>query len=119
MTGLALNGKAINLAQLQHELITAGMSITGLGSDGTDVFQYDSNGMPADLPNGAAAVLAAHVPEPDAPTLQRMTDAATLLNSSAVRDSQIHRDAFARLINCQPLTIPLAQDAVLTDIHPL
>lgn len=47
---------------------------------------------------------------------QRATDAATLLNAATVRDTQEHRDAFARLIGVQPLTIPLTQDATALDI---
>jgi len=50
---------------------------------------------------------------------QRAQDAATLLNAPAVRDTQTHRDAFARLIGVQPLTISLGQDAQPTDILPL
>ena len=72
------------------------------------------------------SLIAAHVPTPgyiplteQAAALQRATDAATLLNAPAVRDTQAHRDAFARLIGVQPLTIPLTQDATAADIQPL
>lgn len=80
-----------------------------------------------EMPNGGvifngATFAVVPVPAPPAPTaavMQRIADAATLLNASAVRDSQAHRDAFARLIQCQALTIPLNQDATTADIRPL
>lgn len=118
MVGLPLNGKVIALAQLQAEMIAAGIAITALGTANDFLFTYDAQGQPADLPAGADAVLIAHVPQPDPAMLQRVQDAATLLNSSAVRDSQLHRDAFARLIAVLPLTIPLDQDATPADIQP-
>ncbi len=62
MTGLALNGKVIDLAQLQVELVAAGVAVTALGSDTITVYTYTAQGQPTDLPNGAAAVLAAHTP---------------------------------------------------------
>ncbi len=62
MTGLALNGKVIDLVQLQAEMNTAGVVVTALGSDSQTVYAYNGQGQPADLPAGAAAVLAAHTP---------------------------------------------------------
>ncbi len=62
MTGIPLNNKVVDLAQLQAEMIAANIAITGLGSDGINLYTYDESGHPADLPAGAAAVLAAHTP---------------------------------------------------------
>lgn len=119
MAGVPLGGKPVNLIQLTAELNAVGIEVpSGLGAD-DNVYTYDFAGHPADLPDGSAAVVDAHVALPDAAILQRATDAATLLNSAAVRDTQLHRDAFARLIQVQPLTIPLEQDATLADIVPL
>lgn len=114
--------KAINLVQLHAELATASINVPALGATSdpsghaTDVHTYDAAGAIADLPAGAASVVQAHVAQPDAWIQQRMNDAATLLNDASVRDTQTHRDAFARLISVRPLTIPLTQDAVSTDI---
>ena len=120
MTGLPLNNKVINLLQLQGELLAAGLAINALGTADDTLFTYDAQGQPTDFadPTTAAAVLAAHVPAPDPALVQRVQDAATLLNSAAVRDTPEHRAAFARLIQVVPLTIPLSQDATPADIHP-
>jgi hypothetical protein len=57
-----LNGKAVNYAQLKAELIAAGIAMPrDLGQDGDDLHTYDGTGAYQDLPNGSAAVVAAHV----------------------------------------------------------
>lgn len=61
MTGIPLLGKVVDLSQLQAEMLVAGIPAI-LGSDGVTVFTYDAGGSPAELPGGAVAVLAAHVP---------------------------------------------------------
>lgn len=78
MIGLPLNGKVVDLAQLQTEMVAAQVAIRGLGSDGTILFTYDENGQLADLPQGAAAVLTAHVPS------TALTDQLTALLASTV-----------------------------------
>jgi len=123
MTGIALNGKTPDFGALQAELVTAGVTILGgIGSDGTHVYTYNQLGQPSDFLAAdavkAAAVLMTHIAPLEAKK-QRAIDAATLLNSNSVRDSQIHRDAFARLIGVRVLAIPLNQDATPTDIHQL
>lgn len=62
MTGLQLNGKVVDLVQLQTELVAAGFTVNGLGQIGDTLVTYDNHGNPIDLPAGAATVLAAHVP---------------------------------------------------------
>lgn len=65
------------------------------------------------LENGAVTL----GPEPPNPVAaQRKEDAALSLNNAAIRATQAQRDAFARLIGCKPLTIPLTQDATAADI---
>lgn len=59
---MILNGKRVDLGQLQTELATAGITANGLGTSGDDLHTYDSKGVPIDLPAGATAVIAAHVP---------------------------------------------------------
>lgn len=51
-----------NLAQLQRELVAAGIVVTALGQtlEG-QVYAYDASGAPTALPPGAASVIAAHV----------------------------------------------------------
>lgn len=71
-----------------------------------------------DTAAAAAAQLAAQQAA-QAAALQRATDVATLLNDAAVRDTQAHRDAFARIVGTKPLKIPLGQDATAADIAPL
>lgn len=61
MAGIPLNGKAVNLRQLLAELTAAGISVPfGLGAD-TNVYTYNSVGVPADLPPGSDVVVAAHI----------------------------------------------------------
>jgi len=56
------------LRQLAQELTAGGVSFRALGTydddDGINVHTYDALGAIEDLPAGAAAVLAAHVPPP-------------------------------------------------------
>jgi len=61
MAGIDLN-KTVDLEQLQAEMNTAGVNVTALGTGDGKLFTYDEDGNPADLPNGAAAVLTAHTP---------------------------------------------------------
>lgn len=62
MTGIPLGGKAIDFEQLKAELTAAGVSVTGLGTNGDNLITYDAAGAPADLPQAATAVVAAHTP---------------------------------------------------------
>ena len=57
--------KVVNLGQLQTELAAAGVTVNALGTTGDDLFTYDKQGVPCELPDGAAAVVAAHVPKVD------------------------------------------------------
>lgn len=59
---MILNGKRVDLPQLQAEFATAGIVAAGLGTTGDDLHTYDQTGEAIDLPAGAAAVVAAHVP---------------------------------------------------------
>lgn len=68
MTGVALNGRTIDLGQLQRELQTAGVTITaGLGSDDANVWTFDQNGQPADFQVGQRSLVRdaidRHVPD--------------------------------------------------------
>jgi hypothetical protein len=84
-----------------------------------EIYTYGDGGSIIDLPPEAEPVVAAHVAGLDPAVAQQLEDAAVLLNDTVVRDSQAHRDAFARLIHVQPLSIPLDQDATAADIRPL
>lgn len=67
----ALN-ETVDLSQLEVELIAANVEINGLGTTGDppdEIFTYDEDGAAIDLPPGAAAVLAAHVPQPPPPSV--------------------------------------------------
>lgn len=57
-----LNGKRVELVQLQQEMIAAGVQVSALGTTGDDLHTYDQNGAAIDVPGGAAVVVAAHVP---------------------------------------------------------
>jgi hypothetical protein len=60
-----LNGKRVDLPQLQAELIAGGVNVPALGMAGDDLFTYTPEGDPIDLPPAAAAIIAAHVPPPE------------------------------------------------------
>lgn len=86
----------------------------------SELHTYDAGGNVLDFNTAQQQVInGVNDPVPPDPIQQRFEDAATLLNDSTVRDTQAHRDAFARLIGFKPLTIPLTQDAVITDLSPL
>jgi hypothetical protein len=57
-----LNGKRVDLLQLEAELTAASILIRGLGIAGDDLHTYDADGVVIDVPVAAAAVVAAHVP---------------------------------------------------------
>lgn len=62
---MILNGKTVDLEALEIELNAAGIPTRALGTLGDEIFTYDEQGMPVDLPPGAAAVIEAHeLPEP-------------------------------------------------------
>lgn len=62
---MLLNGKRVVLSQLEAELTAAGVAVPHhLGLAGDDLHTYDAAGAAAELPAGAAAVVAAHVPPP-------------------------------------------------------
>lgn len=77
--------KSIKLKQLQTELAAAGITVAGLGLTGDNLHTYDGDGVPCELPDGAAVVVAAHDPtpvpvvDPDA-ELEAAIGAATTLN---------------------------------------
>lgn len=67
MVGISLGGKHPDFAQLQAEMMTAGVGIVGgIGSDGTTVWTYNTQGQPVDFsPAEIAAIqatIAAHAP---------------------------------------------------------
>lgn len=87
MTGIALNGKVVDLGQLQGELVAAGVDITGLGISGGDLITYNDEGQPADLPEGAAAVVVAHTPViPSDPIAEADIAAFTAISSATTLD---------------------------------
>lgn len=63
--------KPVDLLQLEAELAAAGVGVNGIGTTGDpphEIHTYDAHGVAIDLPAEAAAVLAAHEPEPPAPS---------------------------------------------------
>lgn len=59
---MRLNGKTVNLRQLEGEMGAAGLAIRSLGTAGDDCFTYTATGSPIDLPPQARAVIDAHTP---------------------------------------------------------
>jgi len=55
--GRSTSGKIINLAQLQGELVTAGVVTTGLGMHDDCVYTYDAEGQPADFDAADQAIV--------------------------------------------------------------
>jgi hypothetical protein len=64
---MLLQGKDVELPQLQAELVAAGIEVPALGTHGDRLHTYDEDGAIVDLPPGAAAVVAAHEPVPPEP----------------------------------------------------
>jgi hypothetical protein len=81
---MLLNGKRVDLVQLAAELTAAGVQNRALGQDGDDVHSYDASGAYEDLPAGAAAVIAAHVPTAAPPTRDERLLAAVDAAKAAV-----------------------------------
>jgi hypothetical protein len=67
---MKLNGKSINMKQLEGELLAAGVQIRALGQVDDDLHTYTASGSITDVPANAAAVVAAHVPAPANPRLR-------------------------------------------------
>lgn len=61
---MILQGKRVDLPQLQAELLAAGVAVArGLGTAGDELHTYDGSGDPLDVTGATAqSVLAAHVP---------------------------------------------------------
>jgi hypothetical protein len=68
---MRLNGKAVNLGQLETELRNAGVAITkGIGVMADDLHTYTSGGDPVSITGSTAqGVVNAHVASPAAPLL--------------------------------------------------
>lgn len=58
---MILSGKVVNLPKLEQELTVANIVHQGLGVTDDDLHTYDENGVPAELPPEAQAVVDAHV----------------------------------------------------------
>lgn len=71
---MRLNGKRVDLPQLQSELLTAGVSVRGLGTQGDDLHTYNGGGTIVDVPASAQAVVDAHIPPPIPPPADYGTD---------------------------------------------
>ena len=62
---MLLQGKRVDYRQLRAEMIAAGLAVpNALGQAGDDLHTYTANGEIVDVPAGAAAVIAAHIPPP-------------------------------------------------------
>jgi predicted nucleotidyltransferase len=75
--------KTVDLTQLADELRAAGVNVPALGTvagedGGVDLHTYSAEGEIADLPEGAATIVAAHVPveRPAPPTIEERLAAA-------------------------------------------
>lgn len=79
-----LNGKQVSLHQLEAELAAAGVAVRALGVVAGDLHTYDDDGAVVDVPPGAAAVIAAHVP---VPTEDALATAARALKAAATTDT--------------------------------
>src|SRR5262245_20866637 len=85
-----LQGKRVDLGQLQTELEAAGIPVEyGLGTADDYLYEYDAEGAPVELPAEAQPVVDAHVPPP-------------LLIDFAARQVV---DAVVRTVNDQPLEV--------------
>lgn len=119
MTGVKTEGKPINLAQLQGELLVAGVSVTGLGLTNDQVYPYATNATPTDFAPAdqptVDQVVGSHIAlrdKTDAEYAAEFQDAAT----TAVRRQEI-RDITSGLLpreqvrvdNGQPLNPPPPQ----------
>lgn len=62
---MKLSGRTVNLVQLQSEMKAAGIVVTALGMTDSDLHTYGADGVSCELPEGAAAVVEAHVPTPE------------------------------------------------------
>ena len=91
-----LDGKVVNLVQLQYELAAAGIPVVALGATGNDLHTYTAVGEPLDLPDTAAPVVAAHVAMRDKSDVEYATEFQSA-GTTATRQQQI-RDILAGLL---------------------
>lgn len=96
---MQLNGKALNLTQLQGELAAAGIAVPrGLGTAEDTLFTYDAQGLPVDLPAGAAAVVAAHDPTDDPAKIAAQANYDALVAAVATPDVMPAPEVIARAL---------------------
>lgn len=65
---MQLNGKVVDLLQLQGELTAAGVPYRGLGQSGDILHTYTVAGAPTDIPVAGYAVVDAHIAPPPPPS---------------------------------------------------
>jgi hypothetical protein len=100
VVGVPTGGKAINLGQLQAELVIAGLTLNGLGLAGDQVYTYDASGemadfAPADQPT-VDQVIAAHVAMRDTTDAEYSAEFQT--PGTTVERKQEIRDIMAGLL---------------------
>jgi hypothetical protein len=111
--GMDVTNKILSLQQLQAELVTAGLSVNGLGTQGPDkdappgptyLFTYDAQGLPSALPAGSQAVVDAHIGMRDKTSAEYATEFQDP-NTTAARKQEI-RDIQAGLLPAErvPMT---------------
>jgi hypothetical protein len=108
MTGLDVTGKVLNLVQLQAELASAGVSVSGLGTAGdspqpTMLFTYDAQNQPADFPVGQQATVQSTVNAHVAMRCKTTEELATEFQNPATTPErkQTIRDIQAGLLPCE------------------
>jgi hypothetical protein len=57
VAGNATGSKPINLTQLEAELVTAGLTVSGLGMQDDQVYTYDASGAPSDFPSASQSTV--------------------------------------------------------------
>lgn len=96
---IALNGKALNLYQLQTELAAAGIDVPrGLATGNDTLFTYDADGRPFDLPDGVAALVDAHNPADDPGRIEAQANYDALIEAVATPDVMPAPEVIARAL---------------------
>ncbi|HBV95782.1 MAG: hypothetical protein JL50_10850 [Peptococcaceae bacterium BICA1-7] len=80
---MKLNRKTVDLVKLGEELTAAGVPHNALGTAGDEIFTYNEQGEPLELPAEAGVVIDSHVlpqpePDPDEELAVAITAATTL-----------------------------------------
>jgi hypothetical protein len=94
---MKLNGKRVDLYQLQAELAAAGIIVAALNTGGDELQTYDAQGAIIPLPLEAAPVVDAHMPPPPIVGAVAVNPVTRRIRTTDATPSEVYRATLALL----------------------